>query len=54
VDPPQLLDGRDLMRILNLPPGPQIGVWLEALREAQVQGLVHTRREARAYLRARQ
>jgi poly(A) polymerase len=52
VDPPQLLSGHDLMRSLHITPGPQLGTWLELVREAQVQGLVRTRAEALTYLQA--
>jgi tRNA nucleotidyltransferase/poly(A) polymerase len=54
VDPPQLLSGRDLLHALRLSPGPRVGALLELLREAQVQGLVHTRGEGLAYLRGLQ
>lgn len=40
VAPKPLITGDDLMRELNLPPGPQIGKLLEAIREAQVEGAV--------------
>ena len=50
VDPPGLLDGNDLQENLDLDPGPEIGILLEQLREAQVRGEVHTRDEALDYL----
>jgi hypothetical protein len=54
VEPPVLVDGRQLMDILDLKPGPQIGEILAHLREAQVTGTVQTVNEAleaaRAYL----
>jgi poly(A) polymerase len=53
VDPPLLLDGDDLMRELDLPPGPQIGRLLELVREAQVSGEVYTREDALALARGR-
>lgn len=46
VTPPKLIDGNDLMRVLDLEPGRQIGLLLEAVREAQAAGLVATREEA--------
>jgi hypothetical protein len=52
VDPPPLLSGRDLMRLLNLSPGPEIGRLLQALREEQAAGRVRTRKEAIEYARA--
>jgi hypothetical protein len=39
------------MRELGLPPGKQIGVILEAIREAQASGEVMTREEAWALAR---
>jgi poly(A) polymerase len=46
VAPPRLLNGDDLMRELDLQPGPQIGQLLESLREAQATGKVSTREQA--------
>jgi tRNA nucleotidyltransferase/poly(A) polymerase len=46
VSPPRLLDGNDLMRELNLPPGKVIGLLLEAIREAQATGQIATREQA--------
>ena len=46
VAPKALLNGHDLIEVLNLEPGPQIGQLLEAVREAQAMGSVHTREEA--------
>jgi tRNA nucleotidyltransferase/poly(A) polymerase len=50
VDPPRLLDGRELMELLNLKPGPEIGVLLESIREQQVCGLITTLDDAKAWL----
>ncbi len=44
--PPPLVNGRDLMRELGLPEGPEVGRLLEAIREAQAAGEVTTREEA--------
>jgi len=50
--PPALpIDGRDVMRTLQLKPGPEIGRILDRVREAQEDGTVRTRRQALAYLR---
>jgi putative nucleotidyltransferase with HDIG domain len=46
VAPPPLVNGNDLMQELSLLPGKQIGVILEAIREAQASGEVVTREEA--------
>jgi putative nucleotidyltransferase with HDIG domain len=51
VSPPPLLTGDDLMAELDLEPGPQIGRLLEAVREAQAAGEVHSREEALALAR---
>ena len=41
-----LVNGHDLMEMLNLPPGPQIGALLEKLQEAEAVGEVSSRDEA--------
>jgi poly(A) polymerase len=46
VAPPRLLDGNDLMKELNIQPGRKIGQLLEAIREGQATGKIHTREEA--------
>jgi len=46
VAPPPLINGHDIMQELDLPPGKQIGVVLEAIREAQASGEVTTREDA--------
>jgi hypothetical protein len=46
VAPPPLVNGNDIMRELDLPPGKQIGAILEAIREAQASGEVVTREDA--------
>ncbi len=51
--PPKLVDGNDLMSVFGLSPGPGLKVLLEAVREAQAEGLVRTREEALAYLARR-
>jgi poly(A) polymerase len=51
VAPPPLLNGRDVMRAFHLKGGPEIGAILEALREAQVSGEVHTRDDALDWVR---
>jgi hypothetical protein len=52
IDPPQLLDGNDIMRELGVPAGPAVGKLLEALREAQAAGEVMDVEGARAFVRA--
>jgi len=46
VDPPHLIDGEDIMRVLDIEPGPVVGKLLEVVREAQVAGQVATRDDA--------
>ncbi|MCR4294270.1 MAG: HD domain-containing protein [Elusimicrobia bacterium] len=48
--PERLLDGRDIMKALKLPPGPRIGELLERVREAQAEGEVHNQQEALALI----
>ena len=52
VDPPTLVTGYDLMATLGFKPGPELGEWLERVREAQVQGLVSSKDQALSYVRA--
>lgn len=51
VSPPRLLTGRDLMDLLDIPPGHEIGRLLRLLEEAQAAGEVSTRDEAIAFVR---
>ncbi len=44
--PPQLISADELMRRLNLKPGPHIGRLLEAIAEAQAEGAISSRDEA--------
>jgi tRNA nucleotidyltransferase/poly(A) polymerase len=46
VSPPVMLDGNQLASLLELQPGPIIGQLLDMIREAQVEGRVHTPQEA--------
>ncbi len=50
VDPPRLLNGRELMKLLHLKPGPEIGSLLESIREQQVCGSISTIDDAKAWL----
>jgi poly(A) polymerase len=49
IDPPPLLTGHDLARH-GLRPGPRFATLLDALRDAQLDGLVNTREEALAFV----
>ncbi len=53
VSPPALLDGNELMKELDLKPGPQVGRLIEAIREAQAAGEVSSREEALSLARKR-
>jgi poly(A) polymerase len=46
VSPPKLIRGDELMEELGVPPGPEVGRLLEAIREAQAAGEIATREEA--------
>ena len=46
VRPPRLVDGYGLMRALGLSPGPLVGSLLDAIEEAQAEGLVSSADEA--------
>ncbi len=50
IKPARLLDGRDVMQALGLPPSPRIGEILEALALAQVEGQVKDRPGALDFL----
>jgi poly(A) polymerase len=49
--PPKILDGHDIMKILNLEPGSKVGKLLEELKEAQAAGEISTREQAVAYVK---
>jgi putative nucleotidyltransferase with HDIG domain len=51
IRPARLLDGHDVMKILGLTPGPEVGRWIEALTEARALNRIRTRAEAVAFLR---
>ena len=46
IAPSKIIDGRELMRVLGMPPGPAVGMLLESIREAQAAGLVDSRDDA--------
>ncbi|MCP5097097.1 MAG: HD domain-containing protein, partial [Chloroflexi bacterium] len=49
VAPTPLLNGQDLMQVLQLKPGPEIGRLLRLITEAQAAGDLHTRDEALSF-----
>jgi Poly A polymerase head domain/Probable RNA and SrmB- binding site of polymerase A len=50
IDPPRLLTGDDVQRLLGLAAGPRVGAALAALTAAQVAGEVRTRADAERFL----
>jgi tRNA nucleotidyltransferase/poly(A) polymerase len=46
VEPPKVVDGHQIMRLLKIKPGPRVGEILETIREAQAAGKVKTKEEA--------
>ncbi len=51
ISPPKLIDGNTLIEKLGLPPGPEIGKLLEAVREAQASGEIETEDNALDFAR---
>ncbi len=51
VRPDKILTGVDIMNVLHLKPGPAVGEILEAVAEAQVEGKIHTRADALAFIK---
>lgn len=51
LQPPQLINGQEIMDLLDMRPGPEVGHLVLLLEEAQVLGLVGTREEAEAFLK---
>lgn len=51
VDPPSLLDGNDIQVELGIPPGPEIGLLLELLREEQVRSGLSTKEKGLEFLK---
>jgi poly(A) polymerase/tRNA nucleotidyltransferase (CCA-adding enzyme) len=51
VDPEPLLDGSELIRLLEIAPGPEVGRLLRIIREAQAAGDIATQDEALALAR---
>ena len=43
---PKLLDGNEVMKILNIKPSPKLGEIMDALNEAQISGDVITKEHA--------
>ena len=48
---PKLIDGKELMEVFSLAPGPQLGSLLELVRESQASGEVGSKKEAISLIR---
>ena len=51
INPTKLIDGRDVMQVLQMPPSPKVGEILEAVSLAQVEGKIKTRPQALDFMR---
>ena len=51
IKPVRLVDGNDLINIFGLQPGPELGEFLESVREATAAGEITSREEALNYIR---
>lgn len=49
--PAQLINGDQIMKFLELTPGPLIGKILNAVREEQLRGKIHNEREAKKFIK---
>ncbi len=49
--PPSLLSGNEIMTILNIPSGPNVGLLLRRLREQQLLRVVKTKMQAKAFIK---
>lgn len=48
---PKLIDGREIMEILNIKPSPKLGEIINAINEAQLNGDISTHEEAVSYIK---
>lgn len=51
IAPPKIIDGRDIMTEVGIPPSPKVGHIMERITLAQVEGKIKNRAEALAFLR---
>ena len=49
---PKLIDGKEVMEILNLSPSPKLGEVLNELKEAQISGDINTKEEAINFIKS--
>lgn len=52
LDAKPILNGHEVMKILNLPPGPNVGNALRKLRFMQLEGKIRNKKEAERYLKS--
>lgn len=45
------LSGEELMKLLSLHPGPEVGIWKKRLVDAMIEGKIHDQESAKAWLR---
>jgi len=50
VTPPKLINGYEVMKICQIPPGPRVGELLRLIEEAQAEGKIKTKEEAKKFL----
>ncbi|MDP3245316.1 MAG: HD domain-containing protein [bacterium] len=50
--PPPILNGEEIMKILKIKPGPQVGKVILALREEQLEGRVTDKEEAKKFIKS--
>ncbi len=48
---PKILDGREIMEILKIDAGPKLGDIIDALKEAQIEGIVKTKKDAECFIK---
>lgn len=48
---PKILDGKEIMEILKITPGPKLGEVIEALKEAQIEGIIQSREDAVKFIK---
>ena len=49
---PKLLDGREVMKLLNIKPSPRLGEIMDALHEAQLNGDITTKEHAVEFVKS--
>ncbi|WP_424246056.1 poly(A) polymerase [Elusimicrobium posterum] len=52
INPPKIIDGKEIMDLLKIKPGKQVGEILNAVAEAQVEGKISTKEEAQEFVKS--